>query len=111
MFDTAHQVLAKVTFREHQEAEPVRRGRVPGRDPAAGGVRTGGRVYDRGAFLPAWRQTAPDSWEGLETWVVTFGSEAGEIHQKLVEWVPADQLSQVPAEALRGRYKKVPRIK
>ncbi|MEU8394727.1 hypothetical protein AB0C28_06040 [Nonomuraea sp. NPDC048892] len=45
------------------------------------------------------------------TWVVTSRSEAGEIHQKLVEWVPADQLSQVSAEALRGRYKKVPRIK
>ncbi|MEV0236895.1 hypothetical protein [Nonomuraea sp. NPDC050786] len=70
-----------------------------------------GELYERAVFLLAWRQAGPKDWEGLVTWVVTTRTEAGAIHTKHVEWVPAAQLNQVPAEALRGRYKKVPRFK
>ncbi|MEV1168594.1 hypothetical protein [Nonomuraea sp. NPDC049784] len=70
-----------------------------------------GEVHERGVYLLAWRQAGPKAWEGLVTWVVTTHSEAGALHQKFVEWVPADELRQVPAEALRDRYKQVPRLK
>jgi hypothetical protein len=70
-----------------------------------------GEFYDRAVFLLAWRQTGPKAWQGLVMWAVTTRSDAGELHQKFVEWVPADELSEVPAEALRGRYKAVPRFK
>ncbi len=69
----------------------------------------GDEFDDRAVFLLAWRRVGP-KWEGLVTWVVTSQSGAGTIHQKHVAWVPGEDLHQVPAEALRGRYKKVPRF-
>jgi hypothetical protein len=66
---------------------------------------------DRAAFLLAWRQVGPKAWEGLVTWTATTRSGAGAIHQKFVEWVPGEELHQVPAEALRDRYRNVPRFK
>lgn len=70
-----------------------------------------GEIHERAVLLLAWRQSGPGVWEGLVTWVVTTRTEAGTIHHKHVEWVPADRLGQVSAEALRGRYKAVPRFK
>ncbi|SDL73797.1 hypothetical protein SAMN05421874_12845 [Nonomuraea maritima] len=69
-----------------------------------------GEFDDRGVFLLAWRRVDGGRWEGLVTWVVTTRSGAGEMHRKFVEWVPADDLHQVPAEAMRDRYKGVPRF-
>ncbi|MEV1167362.1 hypothetical protein [Nonomuraea sp. NPDC049784] len=69
-----------------------------------------GEFYRRSVFLLAWRRVGPDQWEGLVMWVVTTRTDAGELHQKFVEWVPGEELHQVPAEALRGRYKQVPRF-
>ncbi|MFI9841608.1 hypothetical protein ACIHFD_31555 [Nonomuraea sp. NPDC051941] len=70
-----------------------------------------GEVNARGVYLLAWRQAGPKACEGLVTWVVTTHSGTGALHQKFVEWVPADEQRQVPAEALRDLYKKVPRFK
>ncbi|WP_425465191.1 IS1096 element passenger TnpR family protein [Nonomuraea diastatica] len=42
---------------------------------------------------------------------VTTWTESGAIHTKHVKWEPSDQLSQVPAEALRSRFRKAPRFK
>lgn len=66
---------------------------------------------NRDVFLLAWRQVGPKGWEGLVTWVITTRSGAGAVRQKHVEWVSGEQLRQAPAEALRDRYKKVPRFK